>query len=389
MAQSSEQGAGQSPAADKDNKLEGVAAQEKNLAIFKTLSSWLSPAVLRGYVLSYFVRPEHNKTDQRKLLADALKPETVEIADGMQHALKSKAGTVIGMQCYKTGSCVLFRDCIVYPVLFLKYVGSGQKDYIIFWTQDATALDNGALRNLQRLSNDCNFVRLKVEVFISEAQHSSGDDLPAENLDALEKTASELLKPSATSAGKDDAPDSPQKELDETPVKRKKQAAKRSRRTSRKEAQKDEESPEEASPPHKQHMAREVALVEQQLRVQGGKSTKEMHDLHMEVKRGLERIAEAIEGLGDVICARPAAASTMAAYGPFAQPAMPPAPSYAAPAPPAPAAADTHHHRHMSERRTASPHRGASDDELDEMFRLFKKKMKQRDQTARREASHD
>lgn len=51
---------------------------------------------------------------------------------------------------------------------------------------------------------------------------------------------------SATSAGKGEAPDSPQKELDEKPVKRKKQAPKRSRRTSRKEAQQDEDSPPRA-----------------------------------------------------------------------------------------------------------------------------------------------
>lgn len=185
------------------HKLDALAEQEKNLAIFKTLSSWLSSVVLRGHVFSYYVRPDRDKTDQRRQLSDMLK---AEIADGVQRALKTKTGTVVGMQCHKAGSRVLFRESIVYPVLFLKYIGSGQKDYIIIWTRDSKALDDGKLRGLTRLSEDANFARLKVEVFVPEAVHSSGDDLPAEELDDLEKKASELLKVTATNAAKADAP---------------------------------------------------------------------------------------------------------------------------------------------------------------------------------------
>lgn len=46
------------------HKLDALAEQEKNLAIFKTISSWLSSVVLRGHVLSYYVRPDRDKTDQ-------------------------------------------------------------------------------------------------------------------------------------------------------------------------------------------------------------------------------------------------------------------------------------------------------------------------------------
>jgi len=103
MSQPSEQRREQSPTTHEGHKLEGLAAQEKNLAIFKTLSSWASPVALRGHVLSYFLRPESDKSDQRKQLADALKAQSAEMADGVQHALKSKSKTVIGMQCYMQG----------------------------------------------------------------------------------------------------------------------------------------------------------------------------------------------------------------------------------------------------------------------------------------------
>jgi hypothetical protein len=274
-------------------------------------------------------------------------------------------------------------------VLFLKYVSSGQKDYIVVWTRDKSSLEDGGLRNLQRLSDDTNFVRLKVELFIDEAEHSGGDDLPAENLDALEKTASELLKANATSTDNATPPDSLQKEPDVKSTKPKKAAAKRARENMRRKGKQEEDSSEDTSTAHEQQVARELALVEQHMRVQGEKSTKEMHDLHKEVKRGFERTAEAIEGLADAIRARPAAAALPAAYGTYAPPSMPSAPAYAAPAPPAPPPTETQRYHRSSERRPSSPHRGASDEELDEMYRLFRKKMKQRDQAARREAEHD
>ena len=57
------------------HKLDALAEQEKNLAIFKTISSWLSSVVLRGHVLSYYVRPDRDKTDQRRQLGDIIKAD--------------------------------------------------------------------------------------------------------------------------------------------------------------------------------------------------------------------------------------------------------------------------------------------------------------------------
>jgi hypothetical protein len=368
------------------HKLDALAEQEKNLAIFKTLSSWLSSVVLRGHVLSYYVRPDRDKTDQRRQLSDMLK---AEIADGVQRALKTKTGTVIGMQCHKAGSRVLFRESIVYPVLFLKYIGSGQKDYIIIWTRDSKALDDGKLRGLTRLSEDANFARLKVEVFVPEAVHSSGDDLPAEELDDLEKKASELLKVTAMSAAKADAPDSPQKEAENKPNKTKKAAAKRSRRTSRQETPRDDESLEETVSAHAQQAARGAAHEEQQLRIQSDKIVKELHDIHREVRGGFACVAEAIDRVGDALRTRSASAALQAPFGTYAPQMMAPSQLYAAPAPTPPAAAEMHHHHRSSEHHSASPQRHASEEDLDEMLRVLAKRRKQRDSATHREADRD
>lgn len=340
-----------------------------------------------GMCCPTIVRPDRDKSDHRRQLADALK---AEIADGVQRALKSKTGTIIGVQCYKTASRVFFRDCIVYPVLFLKYIGSGQKDYIVIWTRDGKALDDGSLRGLTRLSDDSNFARLKVDVFVAEAVHSSGDDLPTQELDDLEKKASELLKVSAMAATDTGAPDSPEKEVEEKPEKPKKAAAKRSRRSSRKEPAREDESLEEASPPRAQRAARETAHLEQQLRAQGDKIIKELHDVHKEIKGGFEHVAGAIDGLADTLRTRAASRAPPAPLGTYMPPLIaPPPPAYTAPAPQPPAAAEMHHHHRSSERPPASPHRRASEEDLDEMLRMLTKRMKARDSAARRETVYD
>ena len=123
------------------------------------------------------------------------------------------------------------------------------------------------------------------------------------------------------------------------------------------------------APGQGQRASREAAHEEQQLRIQSDKIIKELHDLHKELKGGFERVTAAIDRAGESFRMHSASAALQAPFGTY-MPQMMAAPQpYAAPAPPPPTAAEVHHHHRSSERHPASPHRHASEEDLDEILR--------------------
>lgn len=151
--------------------------------------AWKQPASLRGSVINFFIQRGKQHTEE---FAN-LDPNGTHIAaDGVAKVKGEKSAKTI--TAWKVGMPALLAGAHVYPILFVKEVGGGAKNFVVIWTTEEEIRGSSYLKN-KRLSeaSPC-FLHVPSEKFMDDATHGDAKEIEAAEVLKLESEALPVLK---------------------------------------------------------------------------------------------------------------------------------------------------------------------------------------------------